>query len=179
MIEMVMVIAIMAIMFTVGAASYSDYQRRQYLDSAVSMIEDDIKLARQLSLSGSAPTGCNELNGYSIHVFEHDGDGDGTNDPDENIYHIGAVCENEWCNKNLGTDYCVKEAVRMPAGIEISNVPGFPSSMVTFLTLGRGLGEGMHPAPTSDVGVITLSYTNGSVPDRTITILPGGGVRVD
>lgn len=175
MIEMVMVIVIMAMMFTVGAASYSDYQKRQYLESAVSMIEDDIKLARQLSLSGGAPAGCNELNGYSIHVFQYDGSGD----PDQNIYHIGAVCRNEWCNKNLGTDYCVKEAVRMPVGIEISNVPGFPSSMVTFLTLGRGLGEGMHPVPTSDVGVITISYTNGSVPARTITILPGGGVKVD
>jgi prepilin-type N-terminal cleavage/methylation domain-containing protein len=169
MVELVMVIGIMAIMFSVGAASYRDYQRRQYLESAVLMVVDDIKLARQLALSGRLPAGCANFNGYAIRVS-----------PATNTYSIGAVCGNQNCENNSGTDYCVKENVPIPQGISISSISGFPSSMVTFLSQGRGIGRGVNdPDPTDNDAEITLSYSGGAVLDRTITILSSGGIETD
>lgn len=179
-VEMVMVVVIMSIMFTVGAASYSEYQQRQYVESAVSMVEDDLKLARQLSLSGRKPAGCDQFDGYAIQMVEYDSDLDGTNDPDENIYSIGAVCGNNRCQNNSGTDYCIKENIPLPRGVEMYGVVGFPSNLVTFLSSGRGLGEGIvSPQPTSDTAVITFRYSGSGVADRTITIRSSGSIEVN
>jgi len=168
MVEMVMVVVIMAIMFTIGAASYREYQQRQYLENAVLMVEDDIKVARQLAFSGRIPVGCDQFDGYAIHVFDV-----------TETYSIGAVCRNKRCQNNSGTDFCVKENVPLPPGIEVDSVPGFPGGLVTFLSSGRGVGEGMNtPERTADTAVLTFRMTGSGLADKTITIRPGGGVEV-
>ena len=169
-IEMTMVVFIMAMMFTVGAASYRDYQQREYLDGAVSMIEDDIKLARQLSLSGRYFTGCDQLIGYEIRVFPDDL----LTDPDaadENIYEIGAWCDgNERCNNKPAT-HCI-HVRELPEGIKISGIAGIPGNRVTFLTQGRGIEQGNNDA------TITLSLPGSGVANRQIIIRRSGGIEI-
>jgi len=171
LVELVIVLSIMAILFSMGFANYRGFQRRQYLESAVLMVEADIKLARQLSLSGRYFTGCDNLVGYEIRVYPDDvtTDPDG---PNENRYHIGAVCDaNETCNSHWAT-HCIKRP-RLPEGIKISNVVGIPGNRVRFLTVGRGIEPGNNDA------TLTLSFPGSSVPDRQIVILKGGGVDID
>ena len=171
MVEMVMVVVIMAILFTIGAANYRDYQQRQYLGSAVAMVEADLKLARQLALSGRYFTGCDQLHGYEIRVYPDDPltDPDGA---DENKYDIGAFCDNnKRCNNNPAT-HCIKRQ-ELPEGIKISGVGGIPGNRVTFLTVGRGIEPGSNDA------TLTLSFPAGGVPNRQIVILRGGGIEVN
>lgn len=166
-VELVMVVAIMAALFTMGTVNYRDYQRRQYLEATVGQVVSDIKLARQLALSGRKPVGCDNLDGYAIQVF------------DTNTYSIGAVCDTNRCENNSGTDYCVKENVSMPQGITISRPAGFPSGLVTFLSLAKGVGRKTKPEPTTMNADITLSITVGGVADRIITIDSGGSIEIN
>ena len=72
-VELVMVIVIMAILFSMGTISYRDYQRRQYLEGAATMVEADLRLAQEMALSGKKPqdppgNDClsNNLEGYAF-----------------------------------------------------------------------------------------------------------------
>lgn len=171
-IELAIVVAIMAVLVSVGAANYRDFQRRQYLESAVSMVEADIKLARQLALSGRYFVGCDQLDGYEIRIYPDDDDSDIT-EPDENKYYIGALCDtNKRCQNNPVT-HCIKQQ-ELPEGIIISstNTTGFQGNRALFLTVGRGIDQ-------SNDAILTLSFPGTGVPDRQITIFPSGVIEIN
>lgn len=108
-IELLIVIAIMAILFSVTSANYRDFQSRRSLDNAQTLVMSDLRLAQQYARSGKKPPGCSVLHGYKL-IF----DGSGS-------YMITAEC-----------DVDINVADRQINNISISG------NSVRFNVLGRG-----------------------------------------
>lgn len=165
MVEMVMVVVIMAILFTMGAANYRDYQQRQYLESAVLQVEADLRLAQQMALSGVKPeepagNDCqsNNLSGYLFWRSR----GYESGPPEVTAqYTIYALCS-DWDNRVL-----VKGPVDLPRGIELRPFGG--GNRFYFEVLARGIDRG------SDVN-ISLRYVNSGLPDSTVVVRHRGGI---
>lgn len=122
LIEMVIVIATMALLFGLGSANYRDFQRRQQLESTVREFKGDLRLAQQLAISGKKPTGCTTLAGYRIRRTSN------------SSYEIVANCgANTTCSN---ADYCVKE-VDIPSNISLGPFPA-PGSRFMFQVLAKG-----------------------------------------
>lgn len=89
LIEMIITMAVMAIMISAGVAAYNTFNRRQTLSQAVETLRNDMRMAQNKAISGEKPAGfCVgplQLNGYRI-VF------DAAPTPDQ--YRIEAVCSN-------------------------------------------------------------------------------------
>ncbi|MCX7928284.1 MAG: GspH/FimT family pseudopilin [Patescibacteria group bacterium] len=70
-VELLMVIAIMAIVFSLGMASYRDFSRRKQIEAAVNQVRSDLDFARQNALSGVKPqnSSCNSPNTLLAYVF--------------------------------------------------------------------------------------------------------------
>lgn len=67
LIELLVVISIIGILFTVGLATYNEFNRRQVLNGAVKTLRNDLRLAQSKSLSGERPSGCSGvLDGYQV-----------------------------------------------------------------------------------------------------------------
>src|SRR5260221_6367198 len=82
LIELMIVLSITGILFTIGYNSFQDYSRQQTLLSATRLIQVDLRGAESLALSGSKPAGCTLLNGYQFNIIS------GTK------YEIDASCTN-------------------------------------------------------------------------------------
>lgn len=155
LVELIIVVSIMAILFTVGYANYRGYQKRQYLETAVRQVIADLRLAQEYALSGRKPVNppgnaceTSTLEGYRFERL------------DFSSYQILAKC---------GSGYVVvKGPEDLPQGIEMPNWGG--ESFVFFRVLGKGVGT------TSDI-VIRLQWPTGGVNPREITITPGGNIR--
>jgi type II secretory pathway pseudopilin PulG len=164
MVEMVMVVVIMAILFTMGTANYRDYQQRQYLESAALQVEADLRLAQQMALSGVKPeepagNDCqsNNLSGYLFWRSR----GYDSGPPEETAqYTIYALCP-DWDDRVL-----VKGPVDLPRGIELRPFGG--GNKFYFEVLARGIDR------ESDVN-INLRYIDSGLPDATVVVRYRGG----
>lgn len=123
LIELIVVMGIMALLFTLGYANYRGFQRSQQLETAVEDFKTDLRLAQQLANSGKKPSGCSTLAGYRVIRAGNDS------------YEIAANCGgNERCS--TGPEYCVKEVEL--TGITIGSFPA-PGSRFMFLVLSQGV----------------------------------------
>src|SRR5581483_2495094 len=101
LIELIIVIGIVGILFTLGYVNFQDYSRQQNLLAAVRGIQTDLKSAQESAIAGNKPGGCNTyLDGYSFTVTSS------TN------YTISANC--------TGNTVITTKNVNLPQGITIS-----------------------------------------------------------
>ena len=69
LVELLIVMAIMAILFTIGYLNFQDYSRQQELLSVVRSVQNDLSFTRQSAISGNKPATCvTLLNGYQFNV---------------------------------------------------------------------------------------------------------------
>lgn len=66
LIELIIVISIIAALFTGGYTAYREYSRRQVLANDTSTLRSNFNFARQKALSGEKPSGCTTLTGYRV-----------------------------------------------------------------------------------------------------------------
>lgn len=155
LIEIVVVVATMAILFGLGYANYRDFQRRQQLDGVVREFKGNLRLAQQLALSGKKPTGCTTLAGYRI---RRNGTG---------AYEVVASCGgNERCSSD--PDFCVNEVV-LPSNISIGTFAPSPGNRFMFQVLARGVNRDSNT---------TITFTHDFANDTSdIVITPSGEIR--
>jgi prepilin-type N-terminal cleavage/methylation domain-containing protein len=67
-IELLIVLLVMTILFSVGYANYRGYARRQRFMAVIRQLEGDIRMTQTLASSGTKPDGCSSLKGYRFEV---------------------------------------------------------------------------------------------------------------
>jgi prepilin-type N-terminal cleavage/methylation domain-containing protein len=128
LIEMMVVIGLMLIIFTIALPNYRSYQRSKDLDKVYQNMVADIRLAQEYAISGNKPTACgsNVLQRYEVYYVS------------ASEYQIRAVC---------GGNYVYIKTVNLNGVTQNSFSPiGF-----------KVLGEGTN-IPAGTTITITLSY---------------------
>ncbi len=148
LIELLIVMAIMGILFTVGYLSFQDYSRRQSLLAVGRSVRVDIKTAIESAIAGNKPATCsNVLNAYQFQVTS------GT------TYEIDAIC-------SAGNVVITQRTI--PSGITISAPNPNP---VMFKVLAQGTN-----IPTGSTATILVTQTATGYVD-TIRIGENGNVQ--
>lgn len=160
-IEMMIVIMIMVILFSVGTVNYRGFQRRQSLEAAVRQVRADLSLAREYALAGrktcTVADPPHTLLGYRFNV-------DSTTQ-----YTISAVCD------DAGFVYfSLTKTSNSPGGftIEINPDDGSSQSFVDFRTVSRGADIGSGSLTT-----ITLESSSDSSLTQDIIVTLAGEIR--
>jgi len=84
LLELIIVFTVIALLSTVGVASFVDYSRVQIIQTAASNLESTLNMAKSRALSQTKPSGCNGiLQGYEVVL-------DTVSNP--NSYAIWAIC---------------------------------------------------------------------------------------
>lgn len=149
-IELLVVITITVIVFTIGYSGYREFSRRQDLTGVSKNLIGDLRLIQQLSLTGQKPEGstCTKLMGYTF-----------TRNSATN-YTMSANCDNGGIISNV-------EIKNVDLPNDVSFTVTTPSTQ--FKVLGQGTSLSAN-------NVITLSNTlSGS--SNQITIGVGGDIR--
>jgi len=99
LIELLIVITLITLLFTLGMAQYNRFNRRQILIKAKDELTSNLRLAQSKSLAGEKPDTCGAeiLTGHKL-IFENDNQN----------YKIMAVC---------GNDEEVKVGLSLPIGV--------------------------------------------------------------
>ncbi len=148
LIELLIVMAIMGILFTVGYLSFQDYSRRQTLLAVGRSVRVDIRTAIESAIAGNKPAACNNvLNGYQLWITSN------------SAYEIDAICS--------AGNIVSKQAV-IPVGITISSPNPNP---IIFKVLAQGTN-----IPTGTTATIQIKQTLTGYTD-TITIGENGNVQ--
>jgi prepilin-type N-terminal cleavage/methylation domain-containing protein len=149
LVELLIVIVIIGILFSVGYVNFQDYSRQQTLLAAVRSVVVDLHTAQEFAISGNKPTTCvTLLDGYKFNVTS------GT------TYELDAYCTP---NSNIS----VKQ-VTVPSGITISNPNPNP-------ILFKALAQGTNIASGATASIVITQTLTGKT--RTITIGPNGNVQ--
>lgn len=83
LVELLVTFSVITLLFTIGFASYQEFNRRQIVSQAGKELKENLRLAQSKASSGEKPTGCTgTLNGWQV-VFQ-----------DTSSYQIQAVCPN-------------------------------------------------------------------------------------
>lgn len=152
LIEILVVLAIGALVFIGGYAGYRDFTRRQILEGSREEMKSNLALARQRSLSGEIPSGCTgSFEGYRLTLTFSDPQG-------LSSYSACAKC-------SVSSPSCT-QTVYLPSGITIPS--GGPSQFL-FKSVGQGTDL------SSD---LTITLTQGSTgAQSTVTITTAGAIR--
>lgn len=160
LVEVLVVLGVVSILFSVGFANFRDFSRRQVLAGVVKQIQGDVRLAQQMSLSGLKPDdlGCSteNLNGISFGIEGNPG----------RFYKIQAVCGDDPTQSSYPT---LKE-VSLPSGIT-ANISNMPVNPVIFKVLGQGTN-----VPAGAEVIIGL-VQEGTGYSGKVTITPGGEIK--
>jgi prepilin-type N-terminal cleavage/methylation domain-containing protein len=155
LIEILVVLTIVAILFTVGYVGYRDFGRRQALAGIAKQIEGDLRLAQQMALSGEKPQSqaClnNALDGISFGISSA-----------PYYYRIRAVCGNGGY-----TTYPLIKEVAFPTDIT-------PTINIATAIIFKVLGQGTNIPGSNAVITLTQAGTNKTI---SITVEPGGSIR--
>jgi len=105
LIELLIVITLITLLFTLGVAQYNKFNRRQILVKARDELISNLRLAQAKSLAGEKPDACGDeiLTGHKLKFF-----------PDKQGYKIVAVCNDE---------IDVKTGISLPTGITRKSGP--------------------------------------------------------
>lgn len=148
LIEVLIVVSILTIIFTVGFARYRDYERRQKVVTITRQVKGDLRLAQEEALSGRKPSGCTGvLNGYFFRRLN------------SSTYVIQANCTNATIE--------VKR-VELILGTTINFSSG---DSILFKPIGSGTD-----IPSGVDTLITVSFAPYSY-TQVITITSGGEIR--
>lgn len=114
LIEVLVVISILGIIFSIGFSGFREFSRRQELTGSVKKITADLRLTQQLALTGQKPTGltCERLDSYTFTRVT------------SSVYTITANCINS-------TNHVVK-TVTLPEQVSLSE------GTVVYKALGHG-----------------------------------------
>lgn len=151
LVEILVVVSIIGLLFSIGFAGYRDFGRRQELQGVVKQIQGDLRKTQQMALSGVKPddSRCNNpetLNGYYFRAISSG-----------LAYTIEAYC--------TGGSVIFGETVNLPTGITIS----ISSNPVLFKILGTGTNISLD-----NVITVTQTATGNST---TVTIGAGGEIK--
>jgi len=148
LIELLIVMAIMGILFTVGYLSFQDYSRRQTLLAAGRGVRVDIRTAIESAIAGNKPAACsNVLNGYQFWITS------------ATTYEIDALCS---------AGNVVVTSATIPTGITLTaSIP----NPVIFKVLAQGTN-----IPTGTTATILVKQTATGYID-TIRIGENGNVQ--
>jgi len=140
LIELLIVITLITLLFTLGMAQYNQFNRRQTLVKAKDELISNLRLAQSKSLAGEKPDICGTetLTGHKLKFF-----------PDKQRYKIVAVCNDE---------VDVKIGMSLPTGITRKSGP----AEVFF----KGLSQGTNIDGQAN---IVLEDSNGETRAITIT----------
>lgn len=145
LIELLVVMAIIGILFSVGYLSFQGYSRRQAVTSVIRLVQSDLRTAQEDASAGNLPAGCSGLSGYQFSV---------TGSTSYEI-DISAVCSP---NPNP------VKAVTLPSGVLISGSP----ALILFKPLGQGTNLSgnatitVRQTGTGNTGSITIGV-NGNI----------------
>lgn len=164
-IELLIVISIMAILFSVGTVNYRDFSRRKSLEFALNEVRTIIKLTKESALAGQKPSDsdCNSpehLRGYILRI----------SGSSATTYDILANCS--------GGQVTIKNNAPLPSGITARldkgcGWGGASTNQVEFYSQGRGTNIPTTPSPRCII--ITLTQTSTAA-TSTITIDPYGKI---
>lgn len=150
LIELLIVITIGIIVFSVGIASYREFSRRQALTGLSKQLIADLRLAQQQALTGQKPTGvaCAKLVGYQF-----------TRTSVSN-YKLYARCD----NAGVFVNHEIKS-------VDLSSGTTFTSTNANILF--KVLGQGTDLTSNNDF--VLSNTTSGSV--ITVTVGTGGNIQ--
>lgn len=152
LIELIVVFSVMAVLSTVGIASFSSYSRAQVLQQATNDLVNTLNTAKVRAGSQTKPSQClsaSVLQGYSVTI-----------NIAARTYSLNVVCS--------GTSIVLSTSV-LPVNVAFNQSTGTPPTTTTSVT---------YPVLTGGVkgsGNIVLSSYNQT---KTITICPVGGIQV-
>lgn len=152
LIEILVVMTITGILFTVGYAQFREFSRRQLLTSARRQVEGDLRFAQELAQGNRKPESCDNndpLLGYTV-----------TFDTSSETYTISPDCTNA-----TSDDDRVRQ---MPNGTQIQSAS---PTTVQF----KPLGQGTDLSPSGMT--ITLTLTANTSYSTTLNVSPGGEVQ--
>lgn len=140
LIEVLVGLAIIGLLFTVGYAGYRDFAKRQVLNNTYEELKTNLNFARQTALSGEKPSTClgGSLLGAEV-IFASNG----------RSYSIYAKCPSGSAGLRTG--------IAFPTGITVSG-----PTRILFNTLGKGTDL------TGNAQVI-LTHTDGATRTVTVT----------
>lgn len=145
LIELLLVMVIIAIVFSFGTANYKNFQKRQALEAATRNVMGDLRLAQEFALAGKVddPATCTNFEGY---VFAR------ADPPTTNKYYIYKRCN------GTNTEY---KSVTLQSGVTIA-VRGRNGGHreFTFMPLGKGLDINFG-SPRQSYGCVGI--TQGTV----------------
>jgi prepilin-type N-terminal cleavage/methylation domain-containing protein len=152
LIEILVVLTIIGILFSVGYANFRGFSQRQVVIDTAKEIQGDIRLTQQMALSGQLPddlkcTTPNTLNGYNFNVLS------------TSEYQIQANCTG---------GIVISKDVNLPSGILLSTPSPNP---VIFNILGNGTSI------TSGQNATIVITQTGTTNKSTITISSGGEIQ--
>ncbi|MDP3955260.1 MAG: prepilin-type N-terminal cleavage/methylation domain-containing protein [bacterium] len=150
LIELLVVMSIIGILFSIGIAGYSNFNRKQILTQAVKTLKSDLRLAQSKASSGEKDytAGCTNstvLEGWFVSFLSSPA-----------RYEIYGKCG--------GIKYGTKN-IDLPSGVTFIPMPS--PNPIQFLPLARGVSI------TSPL-TITLKSNSGS---QTVTISPSGDIN--
>lgn len=148
LIELIVAFSVMAILATVGVASFVSYSRAQALQQTTNDLVTALNTARAKTVAQIKPAGCSSLNGYDIVLTK------GVS-PNPDSYTLNAVCN--------GTDVLVT-TTKFPKGLSLH---GNNTIKIAFSVLTGGVN-----AP---VNTVTIDGVGSS---KTINIDQGGNIQV-
>jgi prepilin-type N-terminal cleavage/methylation domain-containing protein len=143
-IEMLMVVATMALLFGIGFSNFRGFQERQKLVSAVRIFRADLRFTQEQALAGIKPVGCGTLDAYRLAWKS------------ATTYEIGALCDQN------ATPIVVKngDLAKAYPGIRFNAAFG----PVTFNVLGRGVRNAITVVLTDEgtpPQTVSISITKG------------------
>lgn len=147
LIEILIVLAITAFLFSIGYTNYRAYAQRQALTATARAMQTDLRLAQEQAIAGSKPTGCILLNGYQFRVTS------------SSAYQLDALCTNGVLQ--------VKQ-VTLPTGITMTSPNPNP---IFFKSLAQGTN-----IPSGGLVTIVITQT-GTTNTVTITVGSNGNIQ--
>lgn len=147
LVEILIVLTVMAIVFSGGYAGYREFSRRQNLAGVAKSIIGDLRYTQTLAISGKKPAGCiSYLDGYEFYVVN------------SMRYEIRAKCSGSPAGK----------VVDLPSGYSISSPSPNP---ILFKVLGQGTNI---PNGSFATLIVTQSVTSKTF---AISISYGGEIK--
>ncbi|SRR5258708_7868791 len=147
LIEILIVLAITGILFTIGYNSFQDYSRQQALVAAARSMQTDLRQAQESAIAGTKPTGCVTLNGYQFNVLT------------SSTYEIDANCTNNVIQIKLSS---------LPVGLTVATPNPNP---IIFKSLAQGTN-----IPLANTATITITQTS-TQNVRNVTIGSNGNIQ--
>ncbi|HUV72183.1 MAG TPA: prepilin-type N-terminal cleavage/methylation domain-containing protein [Clostridia bacterium] len=151
LIEILVVVSVMAILSSVGFASYINFSRSQMVTQAAGKIIEDLRLTQSLAANNQKPEGdCSTLDGYSFFINKS-----------QKTYKIEVNCSPAYGGDSIRTG-------SVPSNLAIT---GF--NKIEFKVLTRGVVA----TPPGSL-ILTVSGFGGRW-SKTIRIDPGGAIKLE